>query len=138
LFHLARSINDAESHDITRPATTKLVAILVERRVLSGGGFELGPKIFFCRGNSKAKRFGSAEGMSMRCKVFNSSVENRVEKNVLRRGIAPLAEAYFTLHYFCAVPHLRRKSSGVPMVFIFADRNEIAELKNSRGETFSD
>jgi hypothetical protein len=36
LFHLAGSINDAEIHDITRARTTKLVAILVERRVLSG------------------------------------------------------------------------------------------------------
>jgi hypothetical protein len=36
-------------------------------------------------------------------KVFNSSVENRVEKDAARLRIARPAKAYFTLHYFCAV-----------------------------------
>jgi hypothetical protein len=36
-------------------------------------------------------------------KVFNSSVENRVEKNAARLGIARPAKAYFTLHYFWAI-----------------------------------
>ena len=36
LFHLAGSINDAEIHDITRPGTTRLVAILVEDEFCMG------------------------------------------------------------------------------------------------------
>jgi hypothetical protein len=36
LFHLAGSINDAEIHDITRPRTTRLVAILVELEFCAG------------------------------------------------------------------------------------------------------
>jgi diacylglycerol kinase len=41
-------------------------------------------------------------------KVFNSSVENHVEKSASRLEIVRQAKDYFTLHYFCAVCSLRK------------------------------
>jgi hypothetical protein len=60
-------------------------------------------------------------------KVFNSSVENRVEKNAARFGIARPAKAYFTLHYFCTIYYQGEiiSAAGFFLAGLSPNQNEI-------------